>query len=61
MSEDPVIGRAGVLDLRVPQIELSWAIFNFAQLGFLLQPPHSRPSVSFLTSSVSFLNSSAAS
>lgn len=32
-----VIGIAGVLDLRVPQVELSWDIFSFTYSCFLLQ------------------------
>lgn len=51
VSEDFVIGKGGILDLRIPQVELSWDIFNFTHSRFLLQPPNSHPFVPFLTSS----------
>lgn len=46
MNEEFVIGRAGVLDLEVPQVEISWDIFSFTHSCFLSQPPF--PSFCFL-------------
>lgn len=50
MNEVSVIGVEG-LDVRVPQIEISWEIFGFTHSCFGFASLHSHPSVSFPASS----------